>query len=310
MSSLDEFPKVSLSVAIKSCGRKPILEDLTIIIPTLGRPILETSLTKIIDGNKWPGGLIVVHQGEYPFVSKWVSQIRLTGIQSKYLTNHQPGKSTSLNMGIEHTATRFFAIIDDDCFVEPDWIENMVFQLLNHPNWIITGRVEPAGNETVAIVQSREPSVQYRPRVKFDSMAGGNMGTSIDVVYRIGLFDEDAVLRYAAEDAEFAYRALKNGIPIAYAPEVVVSHFGWRSEDLQINRFKNYAYGQGGFYGKYLRKGDTLIAIRTIYSFMRAFRRWFTNTLKGNKMLAALGWAYLTGMLPGIIDGVQYRAKE
>ena len=310
MNLSNEFPRESLSAMISSCERKPILEDITIIIPTLGRPILETCLTKIISGSKWPGGLIVVHQGDYPNVCEWVSQIRSTGIQSLYLHNNLLGKSTSLNMAINHTVTRFFAITDDDCFVDPDWLENMVEQLLNHPNWIITGRVEPAGNETVAIIQSREPSVQYHPRIKFDSMAGGNMGTSMEVVSKIGLFDEDPVLRYAAEDAEFAYRALKNGVPIAYAPEVAVSHFGWRSENSNTTRFKTYAYGQGGFFGKYLKKGDRLVALRTLYSFIRAFRRWSVNTIKGNKEFAAHGWAYLTGMLPGIIDSMRSRAEE
>jgi GT2 family glycosyltransferase len=310
MNLSNEFPRVSLSDIINTCGRKPFLEEITIIIPTLGRPILETCLAKIISGDKWPRGLIVVHQGDYPSVCEWVTQIKSTGMEPLYLRNQKLGKSTSINLAIKHTRTRFFAITDDDCFVEPDWLENMVFQLLKHPTWIVTGRVEPAGNETIAVVQSREASVQYRPRIKFDSMAGGNMGTSMEVVQKIGLFDEDPVLRYAAEDAEFAYRALKNGVPIAYAPEVAVSHFGWRSEKLQSDRFKTYAYGQGGFYGKYLQKGDGLIAIRTFYSFTRALRRWLFNTLKGEKELAALGRAYLTGMLPGIIDGIRYRTKE
>jgi GT2 family glycosyltransferase len=191
-----------------------------------------------------------------------------------------------------------------------DWLENIFDQLKNHPDWIITGRVEPAGTETVAIVQSREPSVQYQPRIKFDSMAGGNMGTSIKVIKKIGFFNESPMLRYAAEDSEFAYRALKSGIPIVYAPEVVVSHFGWRSNQSRFGRYKAYAYGQGGFYGMYLRKADRLIMIRTVFSFARALRRWLVNTVKGDKELAKLGWAYLTGMLPGIIDGINYRQNE
>lgn len=196
-------------------------------------------------------------------------------------------------------------MIDDDCFVDSDWLQNIHTCLQTNPDWIITGRVEPAGNETVAIVQSRESSVQFRPRLKFDSFAGGNMGAAMNIVRRVGPFDEDLLLRNAAEDAEWGYRALKKGIPIAYAPEVVVSHFGWRDGKEKSDRFKAYAYGHGGFYGKYLRRGDWFILARAVGHLLRALRRWIKGTVKGDAELALLGKAYCLNLLPGIWAGIR-----
>jgi hypothetical protein len=63
MESQFEFPSESLASLIDIVDIKPILDDITIIIPTLGRPILETCLVRIVSGNKWPGGTIIVIKG-------------------------------------------------------------------------------------------------------------------------------------------------------------------------------------------------------------------------------------------------------
>jgi hypothetical protein len=42
---------------------RPIMEDISVVIPTLGRPILEESLYWLVHGSAWPGGIIIVDQG-------------------------------------------------------------------------------------------------------------------------------------------------------------------------------------------------------------------------------------------------------
>jgi GT2 family glycosyltransferase len=108
-----------------------------------------------------------------------------------------------------------------------------------------------------------------------------------------------------AEDAEWAYRALRAGVPIIYAPEVVVRHFGWRDDDKRLVQYRDYARSHGGFYGKYLRQGDWFIALRAVMHHGRALRRWVRGVMTGNQELALYGWSYLTGLLPGIIAGLK-----
>ena len=289
---------------------KPVLEDISIAIPTLGRPILEVCLAKIICGTYWPTALIIVHQGDQLYIKDWVKLVNETGIQTVYIHSAERGKPAAINIAFTQTKTRFVCIIDDDCLVDSDWLENMHVRLQTNPDWIITGRVEPAGNEIVAIVQSREASVQFRPRLKFDLFIGGNMGATMDVIRRVGFFDEDPLLRNAAEDVEWGYRALRKGIPIAYAPEVVVSHFGWRDGKEKSDRFKSYAFGHGGFYGKYLRQGDWFILARAVGHFLRALRRWIKGRVKGDAELAVLGKAYCLNLLPGILAGMRSERRQ
>jgi GT2 family glycosyltransferase len=195
-------------------------------------------------------------------------------------------------------------VTDDDCFVDTDWLEKMATQLREHPEAVVTGRVEAAGKEGVVTVTSRTPAIYRRPRLKFDAMSGGNMGTSMSVVERVGPFDEDPRLR-TAEDGEWAYRALRASVPIIYAPEIVVRHFGWRDEKNRIAQYKDYARSHGGFYGKYLRKGDYFIALRVVIHHVRALRRWLRGIITRDKELILNGRAYFTGTLPGIIAGIR-----
>ena len=281
---------------------KPILKDISIVIPTLGRDILEQGLSFILKGSAWPGCLIIVEQGSNPAVVDWLKHIQEMGIRVKHILSNQRGRSAGINRGLEQVDTRFVAITDDDCFVREDWLENMADKLRLSPDAVLTGRVDAAGEDVVVVVTSMIPSIQNKPRLKFDSMSGGNMGASLDVFKNVGLFEEDPVMA-TAEDAEWAYRALRKGISIRYEPNIGVAHFGWRDEKKRVEQYRHYALSHGGFYGKYIRRGDLFILVRAIGHFLRASRRWVRGKLSGDSELAFLGHAYCRNLLPGILAG-------
>jgi mycofactocin glycosyltransferase len=266
----------------------------------LGRDILEQSLFWILSGSAWPGCLIIVEQGANPSVAKMLQRVQEIGVRVKHILSSQRGRSAGINRGLEQADTRFVAITDDDCFVSEDWLLNMANSLRLNPEAVVTGQVKAAGEDMVVVVTSTIPFVQTRPRLKFDSMSGGNMGASLDVFRKVGLFEEDPVME-TAEDAEFAYRALRKGVSLRYEPELVVAHFGWRDVSKRVEQYRHYALSHGGFYGKYLRRGNLFILARAAGHFMRALRRWVRGKLNGDAELALLGRAYCTNLLPGIL---------
>jgi GT2 family glycosyltransferase len=265
---------------------------------------LEQSLYWILSGSAWPGCLIIVEQGSNPAVADLLKRVKETGIRVNHVLSNQHGRSAGINRGLEQANTRFVAITDDDCFVAEDWLFNMENRLRLNPDAVITGRVEAAGEDMVVVVTSTTPSVQNRPRLKFDSMSGGNMGTSVAVFKKVGLFEEDPVMP-TAEDAEWSYRALRKGISIRYEPEVVVAHYGWRDEAKRVEQYRHYALSHGGFYGKYLRRGDLFILMRAAGHFMRALRRWIKGKVKNDAELALLGRSYCLNLAPGIMAGLR-----
>jgi GT2 family glycosyltransferase len=293
-----------VTLAALDAQPRPVLSEITVLIPTLGREILEESLYCIAAGSAWPGGVIVVDQGQNPQVADWMETLRQAGIDAEYIPSSERGRAAGVNRGLASVRTQFVAITDDDCFVEGEWLERMVERLEENPEAIVTGRVEAGCEEVIVAVTSRTPAVYRRPRLRFDAMSGGNVATCMTVVDRVGLFDPDPRLR-TAEDGEWAYRALRAGVPIIYAPEAAVRHMGWRDGSARAEQYKDYARSHGGFYGKYLRKGDWFIALRAVVHHLRALRRWVRGAVTGDREAACLGRAYLTGMLPGIVAGLR-----
>jgi GT2 family glycosyltransferase len=297
----------ALKVALEKKNPRPAQHDITVVIPTVGRPILEETLNRIASGTAWPEKIIVVDQSSSSVIAGWLERLRSFGVDTEHVPSSQRGRAAAVNRGIERVQSRFVAVTDDDCFVKPDWLEKMAIKLRENAAAIISGRVESAGDEPVIIVvNSLKSAVQRRPSVKHDSMCGGNMGVAVDVVQVVGLLDEDPCLR-TAEDGEWSYRALKAGVPIIYAPDIVVEHIGWRDKNQRLVQYREYARSHGGFYAKYLRKGDWLIAVRVAVHYFRALRRWVKGLVKGDRELANCGRAYVIGLLPGIIAGMRSR---
>jgi GT2 family glycosyltransferase len=287
----------------------PVLEDVSIVIPTLGRPILERCLGSIAAGDRWPAKVIVVDQSSNERVEGYLGTLEEMGIATLYLPSSQSGRSAGVNRGLERFETRFVVVTDDDCLVSADWLRRMHSRLREAPQTIVTGRVEPAGEETVvAVVTSLQPTIQRRPRLTFDAMSGGNMGTSRAVIDRVGLFDEDPRLRLA-EDCDWSYRALRAGVRIVYAPEVWLSHYGWRDTDERSGQYRAYAISHGGFYGKYLRRGDALIALRAALHLLRASTRFLRGLLTRDRERISRGRAYLTALPIGIMAGLRGRKE-
>lgn len=289
--------------------RHPVETELSVVIPTLGRAILRRSLEHLASGDCWPARVIVIDQSQSADVAALVSSVSACGMNTLYVASAQRGRAAGVNRGIECAETRFVAVTDDDCLVAPDWVSRMAATLRTHAGSIVTGRVDAGEGEVVlSTVTSEQPAVQRRPSLRFDRMSGGNMAMPTVLRESVGLFDEDPCVR-AAEDVEFSYRALRAGVPIVYAPDVIVQHLGWRGLEEREAQYRNYARSHGGFFGKYLRRRDLFVAVRAAVHLLRATRRWATGALRRDQDVALNGRAYVLGLLPGIVAGWRSEAR-
>jgi GT2 family glycosyltransferase len=280
----------------------------SVVIPTVGRAILESCLYYIAAGTHWPAAVIVVDQGQKPEVRAMMRRLAEIGVNAVYVSSSQTGRSAGINRGLERVDTRFVTITDDDCFVAPDWLEAMTGRLRRCPDQILTGRVELAGNDEVAFstVPATEGRIYVKPSLRTHPFIGGNVGLAMALVERIGPFDEHACLA-SAEDSDYGYRALRLGIPIAYDPLVVLYHYHWRNADERIARYADYARSQGGFYGTHLRRGDALILLQTLRDVLRSPVRWLRGLVLRDPELTANGRASTLNILPGVAAGLRRR---
>jgi GT2 family glycosyltransferase len=289
----------------------PILEDISVVIPTLGRPILESCLAWLMAGNALPYQVVVVDQGRNNMAKNWVNRLSEWGVDPIYVPSGQRGRSAGLNRGLERATTRFVAMTDDDCFVTTDWLERMTKRLRAEPEAIVTGMVALAGDPNVAFstVTAGEFRRFEKPTLKAHPFIGGNAGISLTNIQKIGLFDEHPALQ-SAEDSDYGYRALRLGISIVYDPTILLYHYHWRDEAQRTQRYYDYARSQGGFYGKHLFNGDPLIKLQTLRDLVRAPIRWGRGWLKQDRDMMARGKADSTQLIAGIRAGLQSQKQN
>ncbi len=285
---------------------KPIIRDVSILIPTLGRDTLEKCLLSLACADSWPECIIVIDQGDNSAVGIWRDTLRNAGMKIVYLKLSIKGIARAMNLGIDHVLTTFINVTHDDCVVATDWLTNMNEQLEKNPDTIISGRVEPGSEGVVLSVNTRRRPVIYNhPLLTEDILYPCNMGFSVKTYKQIGPFDESPLFTSAAEDNDWAYRALRNGIQIIYAPEVTVFHADWRDEETLISAYKVYAQAQGAFYGKYLRNGDLFMALRAGLNLISAPWKWMCGIIEGNDNKIIRGRAFTLYLLSGIINGLK-----
>ena len=288
-------------------GPRPVLDEISILIPTLGRPILEHALASMVAGSAWPSRIIVVDQGTDGAVVRLLEKLERAGVATHRVASEPRGRAPALNLGAQSVQSRYFVITDDDCVVAPDWLERMLARLRAHPAAIVSGRVEDVGHEeSVANVLGLEEDTRTRPSLICDILTGANSAMAKSVFERVGPFDEDPRVQLA-EDTEYAYRALRKGITLVYAPEVRIWHYAWRDLGQRERQFRGYARSHGGYYGKYIRKGDMFIAAKALVHLTRALRRWARSAWKGDRNMAAHGKAYSLHLVPGIWAGFRKR---
>lgn len=85
----------------------------------------------VVDGNK----------GLYPILSKLEER---NDIKLKVLNNEQRGgPSVARNMGIEYAKGEIIAIIDDDVFVSPNWLEDIIKNFEQDNVMMVGGKILP-----------------------------------------------------------------------------------------------------------------------------------------------------------------------
>jgi GT2 family glycosyltransferase len=287
-------------------GDHAVAADVTVVIPTLGRELLDGCLQSIAAGTVWPAEVVVVDQSGTDWIVPWIDRSSRSGLSITHVRSKETGIAAATNRGLELVRTPIVATTHDDCRVRQSWIRTISDRVPIVGEAIVTGRVEPEGSGIVlTIVTSAYLKTYTEPMIDRDVLFPSNMAFPIRLLDRIGYLDEHPSLRLAGEDNEWAYRALRAGVPIVYDPEIVVAHLAWQKRDRLTELYRRYAKGQGSFYGKYVRRGDAFILLRTVRDLARAPWLVLRGTIERNAELLAMGKGELTGLPTGLLAGLR-----
>jgi GT2 family glycosyltransferase len=288
----------------EAVGRTRLERDVSLVIPSRGRPqmLLET-VESVLQGDQLPEEIVVVDQSDTPHETL-ESLDAPHGCRLVYVHSRDRGLSRARNTGVRVARHDLLLFLDDDMFVDVEWLGVMAGELRRRgPRWIITGQVREVHGEGVFAPSATVDVLprEYRGRQLLDPLFAGNMGLHRSVVAWIGPFDErlgPGTDFPGAEDNDFGYRLLGAGGGIAYVPAAAVSHRAWRTEAEYLPLRRAYGRGQGGHYAKHLLSGDLYTAWRYLRILMYYGRR-LPRRVRDEPARARGDLAYVSSLIMG-----------
>jgi GT2 family glycosyltransferase len=144
---------------------------------------------------------------------------------------------------------------------------------------------------------------------------GANFAARRRLFDRIGYFDEilggGGPLK-SSQDFDLQYRAYVGGATVLFRPEVTIDHYGIRSPEQWTGTNRAYGTGDGAFWAKHIRCGDTYALTLLGKHLLRTTGRELLHLLrlrrKANSRVDYLRgvWAGITG---SFAFGVDRRAR-
>ncbi|MGI8663279.1 MAG: glycosyltransferase [Acidimicrobiales bacterium] len=242
------------------------------------------------------GQLIVVAHGG----ADAAGEIEALDVGANVLCEALGGKSRQLNVGLDASAHDIVVLTDDDCRVEPGWLEAMAAPFEDRKVGAVFGYV--AGLSGVRGAEYDRVAPGPAPPNTWLYANGASMAVRRRAVIEIGGFDErlgpgapahgeehDLVLRL--EDAGWLVR-------IADAPKV--RHLEWRDEAETRHNLLVYSRGAGAFLGAALRRSPRRAARMALRRARYQWALWGFATTEGWAFGPATTWAFLCGIVYGV----------
>lgn len=147
------------------------------------------------------------------------------------------GFATAVNQGIRFSSEPYVAVLNDDAFPEPGWLESLVQAMENNPEvgacaslMVFAHRPDVVQSAGIAMDRAAIAWDRLRGRPLSEAQTacevfGASAGAALyrrSMLAQIGLFDE----RFFAylEDVDLAWRAQIAGWHCLYVPQAVVQH--------------------------------------------------------------------------------------
>jgi GT2 family glycosyltransferase len=157
------------------------------------------------------------------------------------------GPAAARNRGAAVAGGRILAFTDDDCEPADRWLVALVERLEREPDVIVAGRAEslhPANDwaATSQLLTDHLHRWYNRDPESGSFVTSNNLALTAQTFAAVGGFDASFPTA-AAEDREFAERALRAGHRLVYVPGAVVGH----RHRLTARSFvrQHYGYGRG-----------------------------------------------------------------
>jgi GT2 family glycosyltransferase len=175
------------------------------------------------------------------------------------------GLAVGQNAAVRLTSEPIFAVLDDDCVADRDWLATIAGVLgENGELGGVAGRVLPLGEPAAGLhaVSSRTGAARRdlgAEALPWDVGSGNNFALRREWFERVGGCDTRLGPGSPAKggvDMDLFHRLLRAGARLRYEPDSVVYHERKSRRD-RLERRVGYGHGMGAACGIWLREGDT-----------------------------------------------------
>jgi GT2 family glycosyltransferase len=289
------------------------MSGVSVVIPTRGRPDLIARSVRAVLANEHPDfDVVVVDQSDDDRTGEIVRAIARGDRRLRYVHTMPPGLSRAYNVGIRLTTAPIIAFTDDDCVAARDWISSVARAFEGDPSAeMLYGRVamprdlEPRDGQVPVLPIERAERLDRRNGFRIYGM-GANYALRRTLFERIGGFDEilggGGPLR-SSQDFDFQFRAYRAGAAVLLRPEVVVDHYGLRTNEQWPATLRAYCIGNAAFYVKHIRCGDRVAAVRLTRSILRLVVRQLRHVVDRRRPSQA---EHLRAYLDGARESLRY----
>lgn len=228
----------------------------------------------------------------------------------RYIHSPTKGKGVALNLGMQEARGDIVAITDDDCKVEPDWLDAHIAVYEKFPRVAVTyGNViaveyDPLKGYIPAYLVPKETHCTTLKQKQRARGIGANMAVRREVIQQIGGFDPElgpGGRFFACVDGDITVRCLLANWELYETPHSTVHHYGFRTWEQSRPLTHRAFIGIGAAYIKPLRCGRREVIGLLLYEFyFHALLPSIVATLKFQK---PTNWQRVFSFLRGVRQG-------
>src|ERR1700674_2612312 len=236
----------------------------TVVIPTRNRGrMVEECLRSMMALHHKDLRILVIDQSTDDETRASAEAIAVGDPRVTIVRSATVGASVARNLAAELTTSDIIAFADDDCAVDPGWLDALLREFRDPRVVAVYGRVIPPGFTTrngteIAFKESLERTEFSGHVPPWHVGHGASMALRRSALAAIGGFDVrlgPGASFHAAEDLDLAYRLVSSGGRLVYTGAAIAYHKAWRDWPARRQIERSYGIGAGAAFMKYLRCG-------------------------------------------------------
>lgn len=204
-----------------------------------------------------PWELVIVDNGSTDDTAAQLKNFAATfPVRVSLVTEVQPGLGRARNCGWRATNAPVIAFTDDDCYPDPNFLNDVLAIYADKAVGFSGGRTVLFDPTDAPITIYEHPTEQMYPPQHFilgGVIHGANMAFRREALVAIDGFDDNlgAGTPFAFEDVDAQLRALAAGWTGKYDPHPLVQHHHGRKPGIEVEKLSlAYDAGRGGYFMK------------------------------------------------------------